>query len=605
MLPNPMRFSVVCCSFLLVMVQVVANAQEATTPQRVLLVDWNKGSLASISTADGKTIASYDVDMKADGLDAVLPSPDGTRIVVAHTTPPSRTLAWDYPGTWPDGRQPKAKSRITILDSRTLKPVSTLELGWGLQKAEFRLYGGSGRWVWAEGSFSFGQSGRLYVLFPGYRSGKPNETLPAEIIAVDLNSGQVIARREFEQPVTALLPAAGKDKAVVLLGSLDFNSYDPYNSNRIDLSWLDLGKLEVVGTLRVQATKTPVFGPGGEIFVEEKFPDKTRLHIIDGSRYQEIAAMDLDGDVAEIKPREDGRAFLLTVTGKGTKGRLQSIRMGTVEATVDLTAAPRFIVQSPERNELFVVCTKAIIRLNTSLEKVGEIATEKDEPKSLVFAKNLRRAFLLYQGSSKVTTVDLQKGAALATIKTGSGVTKFLQGMEEAQARSDLMTYANSDPLHRLLRMDSKVIAEATLRGMPAVDTDVLLHPDDTFAYVLNKRTSDVTIIEQETGNSVGIVPTGGYYLRQFGPNRAAGVSDKLDLIDLTTNKKVDDPVIKSLSRLIVSPDRAFIYALGKGQLVSLDANEGKLLRSVTLAEPKRARRECAFLFLPSQSGER
>ena len=226
--------------------------------------------------------------------------------------------------------------------------------------------------------------------------------------------------------------------------------------------------------------------------------------------------------------------------------------------------------------------------MNASLEKVGEIATDGDEPKSLVFAKNLRRAFLLYAGSSKVTTIDLQKGVAVATIKTGNAATRFLQGMEEAQARSDIAAYKLSDFKAALL--SSKLNAEDTLRLMPKVDTDVLLHPEDTFAYALNKRTSDVTTIDQETGKSISIVPMDVSSLRLFGPNRAAGIfgDSKLDLIDLTTNKKVDDPVLKSFLRFTFNPDRTLIYALGKKeQLVSVDANAGTVLRSVPLAEPK------------------
>ena len=93
--------------------------------------------------------------------------------------------------------------------------------------------------------------------------------------------------------------------------------------------------------------RRPFLGAGGEIYFQEKVGDKSRLHIIDGSRYQEVAAMDLDGDVVDIKPQGDGRAILLTVTGKGKTGRLLAIRQAIIETTVELTAAPRFIVRVP------------------------------------------------------------------------------------------------------------------------------------------------------------------------------------------------------------------------------------------------------------------
>ena len=198
--------------------------------------------------------------MKADGLDAVLASPDGTRIVVS--TRRSCHQHWLRTERRFEPRRPKARSRITILDSRTLKPVATLELGWGRQMVNFRYYGGSGRWVWNEDSFIFGQAGRLYALFPGYRSDKPGETLPAEIIAIDLNAGQVIARREFNKPVDTLLPAAGKDRSVVVFDTPAIDNSYTVVSHQYDLSWVDLDKLNVLGTVRVRATQAPIPGSG-------------------------------------------------------------------------------------------------------------------------------------------------------------------------------------------------------------------------------------------------------------------------------------------------------------------------------------------------------
>ncbi len=572
----------------LALVAEAGSAQAAAAiPSRVLTIDWGKGSIALIDTANGQSVATFDVEGKTDGLDLVLPSPDGSRIVVGHKTPMK-------------GIRPLAKSSITLLDAQSLKPVSKVELGWGLQVTSMR----AGREVWSGASFQFDGDGRLLALFPGYRAKKPEEALPAEIISIDLATGAIVSRVEFEKRITRLEPGSATGTMLAILGADDLDSK---KATPIDLRWVDLAKLEVVGRATVPGNETPRLAAGGDVFISEFMPSstgrKTRVHLISGGSFKEIAAVDLDGTVIEVVPGAEGRwrALVDLEAGKGgPDGRLHLLIADRVERSVDLAAPPRFTSADQDGRRIYAVCKKALVRLDASLGKIGELETDGDEPKSIAFDAGSQRAFLLYEGSSKVTTIDLEKGAALATVKTGRGSVKFGNALMAAQARNTLARY-DAAGLGKVFLVSSAANARATLAGIRPADTDIVLHPDHKFAYVLNQNTSDVTIIDQATGSVADKVGISGDSLRLFGERHLAALSSGgVRLLELETNKPVEDKTLNQIRETTLSADGDVLAGFVKNGIAFVDVREAKILATQQLAEPKRAGYGCTLVLPPT-----
>ena len=72
------------------------------------------------------------------------------------------------------GYQAKTRAAATVLDGRTLAVQGRVDLGWGLEPAPMLSAAGD----------------RLSVVCPGYQGRTAAESLPREVITVDLHGGQ-------------------------------------------------------------------------------------------------------------------------------------------------------------------------------------------------------------------------------------------------------------------------------------------------------------------------------------------------------------------------------------------------------------------------------
>jgi DNA-binding beta-propeller fold protein YncE len=102
------------------------------------------------------------------------------------------------------------------------------------------------------------------------------------------------------------------------------------------------------------------------------------------------------------------------------------------------------------------------------------------------------------------------------------------------------------------------------------------VRPDSKAVYVLNEQTSDVTIIDSATGDTLEKVGVDGFAVR-FMPK--AGIvlvvdSDAVHAIDYETHKKRDDlynAEVAVFNSVEVSPDGRFAAAWGGTTLLCVD----------------------------------
>ncbi len=172
-------------------------AQEV--PPRVCVLDSKPTAVSAVSLETGQVLATVPVEGKPWGM---IISPDGRRVIVLDKEKGKQTVRFGY--------HPKAKSISTIIDTATMKVVASTELGWSVSTGTVWDRQGFG------GSWIFSQDARyLTIACFGYRSQKPKETLPAELVKLDLQTGDVVSRFRAERPIEAMITTRDASLAVV------------------------------------------------------------------------------------------------------------------------------------------------------------------------------------------------------------------------------------------------------------------------------------------------------------------------------------------------------------------------------------------------------
>ena len=110
------------------------------------------------------------------------------------------------------------------------------------------------------------------------------------------------------------------------------------------------------------------------------------------------------------------------------------------------------------------------------------------------------------------------------------------------------------------------------------------VRPDGRFAYALNMKTKDVTIVDSSTAEAVEMIGAGGYRVALLtGGGVLAVVSgSEIHLLDTATNKKTIELELPGLRGLFLSPDGAYAVAPADRVVLCLDGATGKVLARLT-----------------------
>jgi YVTN family beta-propeller protein len=543
------------------------------------------------------------------------------------------------------GFRPSGKATATVLDAVTLQVVSRADLCWNLMDLESTpLFSADGK--------------RVTFFCSGYRSQKAGETLPAEVVNLDLELGHVSGRVALDRRFETVLPLPDGQTAVVHLGWEVPKSAPPVPA---EAAFIDLAGPRVLARLKLDGLpRPPLLSPDGKdlvFFSPQMLPKKqpavpAGLQFIDVGSRQIAGTRVMEGDPTDLAFSGDGRFLYLLEKGKpdrkpaknvagriqvysmetrdheinlegGTaprgfiadeegrqvlvlsegapsaekgepEGELRVLRGGDTTATLKVAAEPAFVRISPDRARLYVVGGRALSHVDlpnlrriadTPLKPAGMNILSANTPShavdELAVSDDGRRGFALYQGSSKLSVLDLESQKLIDEVTTGRGGKKFAKFMG-VLALSVAMTAASQSAAQNPYYGYPYYLYDVYSFQVAAPNTSLALRPDGKFAYALNSQTNDVTIVDADTGHVVDKVPGGGQALRLFTGGAMLAVRDKdaLRFIDTATQKKGEELLFPGSSSvaLAFSSDGAHAIAAGGTAVYVLDGTTGKVL---------------------------
>lgn len=530
--------------------------------------------LAYVLDQDARSITALDV---TSGTVVRTANVQGAPTILLRTADGKRLLALDR-GAGKDagdaGYQATSKSAVTILDAATFAVQARVELGWGLEPTTMSSESGD----------------RLSVVCPGYVGRKADETLPREIVTVDLVSAKVIGRVALPRPATAFFGTPDGRTAVVL-SARDKPKQTP--SLPAELRFVDLTGPTSPATVALDGDpRNPVLSPDGAfVYLLDRGnpsgnPDKNvngRLLVVSVQSRRVETTTD-----AGSKPRgfvldESGRQLLLLSDSSPVRGargersgELRIIRGANVLSPITVPGMPEFIRAAPDGKRLFVVSGDAISGFAMP-DLTPLTSTRRPNVINMEFAVSPdgRRAFVVFQQS--LWTYDLDSGKELQKITTGRMSSRLLSA-----AIAGVETTASKSAAQRDAEAKGKshyYYTEYTLRD---ANETIAVRPDSTAAYILNRQTGDVTIVDAATGTTIEKVGTDGFAVHFVPGLSTALVVDKsaVHAIDMATNKKLDDLASGTsgdeFSRIDVSPDGKHAVVYSRHTVVCVSGSSGK-----------------------------
>jgi len=572
-----------------------ARSAEAP-PARVFVLDPEGLSLTSVALGTGEVLG------KATLLGRPtwgLVSPDGSRLVVLDPGPGKLTGRFGY--------HPTGQSWATVIDTRTLAVIARTELGWAVDTGHRLAFGPDRR--------------RLTLSCLGYRSQKPEEALPRELVNLDLETGQITGRVEMGRSLDHLLRLDDGRSAVVFSVRETAKNQPPLPAQ---LRFVELATLQVQSTLSLEGDpEPPVLSPDGEhlYLLEHGKPDKRpeknvngRVQVFSTAGREHAVNLDAGRDPRGLVVDEAGNQVFVLSEGEPSKekkdeiaGVLRVIRGAEVAATVPVGEEPLFLRTSPDREKLYVVSEKtltavdlpALSRLGTSELKPAGLSllaeqSGKSTVKELALSTDGKRAYALYAQSSKLGILDLEGRSLVASIGTGRGGVKF--GKFLAATAATAATAASYSTGAGASGLSFSVSFSAVFTVAPA-NTTLALTKDEKHIYVLNTQSNDVTVVDTETREAVAKIGVGGSANRlELLPGGAFVAvttgADTLHLIDTKSHVKTGE--LPDGGNYVFAPGKHHAAAIGKGVVYCL---EGATLK--TLAKATGFREPTQLLFEP------
>lgn len=547
-------------------------------PVTAFVLDGAGKSLTALDTATAKERGRVALEGEPETL---LRSKDGSRLLVLDRGPGKFTVRFGY--------HPSGKSVVTIVDSSSMAVAARFDLGWGLGPAHLT----------ADGQY-------LVVLCPGYRSQKAEETLPGEVVVVDVRAGRVSGRVAVERAVETLL--LSKDGRLAMVFSPRVAGDKSTKPLSAEVRFVDVANAALVSTLAIDGSPGgATLSPDGayvyllDVGTPSKKPEKNingRLHAVSlGTRAIEARlnvgtqprGLVVDDQTSQLLILSDGAINKET---KKSTGELRVIRGATLAATVTVAPNPLFLRLAPDREWLHVVSTGALTTVDyVSMKDAGSILLDTAgigigaglalfDPKhvsELAITPDGKRGVALYDRSSRLLVLDFEAHKVVTSVATGRSGVKLGKFMG-AVAATALSAYAGQS----LAGATGAPYYTYSVYGVAAANTSIALRPDGKFVYALNTQTNDVTIVNVETGEVVDKISGGGRRLQLMtGGAVVTAVGGSLSSIDTVTHQALPDLAIEGqVLDLSLSPDGRYAIALADKTVVCLDGSTGKRLAS-------------------------
>jgi DNA-binding beta-propeller fold protein YncE len=472
----------------------------------------------------------------------IQPSPDGRHLVALDRGPGKDKKE--------RGFEASGRSSATVIDATTLKVIGRVELGYGR----------------VPGSSLFFPEGQMVALCEGYDAKNAKDVLPRELVTFDLANARETGRLTLEFG-THILGQSDDERTLALIQGWPRKKKFPFPQSRV---WLvDLTVPSIITTLEagswrgahVDGERVYLIDPGKA----DKKPKKNRNAAIDVIPFSEPRVERLDAGWEVVAGMWLEQLLLVASDGTpgGSSGEVRAFRGGVPVATLAVAESPRLVEQVEET--IYVVGSKAVTLIDaTTLEVTGtiplarggkEVVDDDHLPFELAVTGDGRRAVIHYPAQDKVAVLDLEGRQALGSIKTGRGKKKFFGALLSG------LTYGATDRIYHYGAGDPP---------------QMQVRPDGRFAYVLNRDTNDVTVVDVEAVTSVEKIGGGGYEVRLFGEQTVVVVGDEIHIIDATRNEKAREISLSGLRGMLTTEDGAFAVALAEQTAVILDGSTGQ-----------------------------
>jgi len=286
------------------------------------------------------------------------------------------------------------------------------------------------------------------------------------------------------------------------------------------------------------------------------------------------------------KPRglvldEAGRQLLLVSDGTPVKGQndrpgeLRALRGAAIVGPAPTLSSPEYIRATADGKRLFVVAGGGVTSYNGGdLTPMSEMRNRGVATEEFAISPDGRRAFSIWQ--QNLYTYDLEKGTQIEKVVTGRMGSRIFAAISATAA-----TENSKNEGKREAERNGKSYYTYTEYTVRDPNQSIAVRPDSKAVYVVNRQTSDVTLVDAETGRVIEKVGADGSQVH-FLP--AAGVALVINdravhAIDLTTNKKLDDLASGTDYRFdspqISADGKYAVISAGTGVLL-IDGSSGK-----------------------------
>ena len=556
------------------------------TPYSYVL-DGKQKLVAAVRLDSGKILGKTPLEGEPERM---LLSPDASRLLVLDRGPGKITLRFGY--------HPKGKSIGTLIDTRTMQVMSRVELGWNVDHGIVFGYTYD-PWI-------FSINGRQVVLYcQGYRSQKPEENLPIELVRLDLGSGEIAGRLGLKRRHSVLLPTPDGLLAVAF-----FQRETPKKQRPIpaQADFIDLRGPRLLGTLELEGDPTSVtLSPDGEYLyaLEPGKPDKKpekningRLQVISVASRSHRLNLDVGADPRGLVVDDAGNQLLVLADGPRPRegdapGQLLVIRGEDLAARIEVGHKPLFAQIAPNPEKLYVVSERTLTDVDLlALRALGQMALDPagislltaaspDHTVSeLAISEDGKRGLALFTGSSRATVIDLEKRKTVAEVNTGRGGVKFGKFLG-ALAMTAASAYVGASTA----QATGSSYYTYNIYGVAPARTSLEMSLDGKLAYVLNTHSNDVTIINTDDASVVTKIGIGtgdpkALRLLSGGEMVAASAGSTLHLIEVAKNLKVAE--VEVGTGFQIAPDGQHAAAVHGSALACLSGRSGKRVATAT-----------------------
>jgi len=574
---SPFRHAVLTIALLAPFANVTGAEDRAfvldTKGQKVLLVDLTSGEIRSRATLPGSP-------------SELLRSGDGKHLVALDPGPHSFTLCC--------GMKPKGPMTATLLDAETLSTNATVTVGHGMPAVSF-----PGFTMLATHSLLVPSvdGRRLSIVLAGYRSKKPEETLPREIVTLDTATGEIVGRVPIERTPSSSWRAGDTAEGLFFVAGEGGKNPQPAEVLFVDLTGQRIVERVTVNGDIDRAFLTPdskwlyLLEPGFPSPKIEKNQDG-RIHVVSVAERRLVSSLE-----AGSNPRgffwDQGRAQALVLAdgppvpkGQVRLGEVRFLRGPEIRASVNVTPQPHLLRFLDDKAFVAGASAVSVVSLEDA-KRIEDVlvdgAAAMDE---FAFSKDRRRAFALFSGSSRLSILDLEAPRLMGSVTTGRGGVKFAKAFGAAMLSAAGTAASYGAGMSAAQTQGRSYFTYNVYNvGVAPPETAVVVRPDGAVAYAINSQTNDITIVDVEKATVISkeAAEARGMFLFPDGKRLAVLGKNELRLMDTSVNRPAEPLHFEDSSAvsLVFTRDGATALAWGGKDLYILDAATGAVRSKV------------------------